>query len=62
MNDINNLDPNDDGLQSVIGKDRCQDVTEQMRKNLKPIQGTPLRALGFSSKDIKKSYMKEFEI
>lgn len=31
-----NSDLLDAGLQAVMGKDRCQDVTEQMKKNPKP--------------------------
>lgn len=37
------------------------DVLKEMCKTLKLDPITILRALGFSSKDIKKSYMKEFE-
>lgn len=38
------------------------DVLKVMCKTLKLDPITILRALGFSSKDIKKSYMKEFEV
>ncbi len=38
-----NSDLLDAGLQAVMSKDRCQDVTEQMKKNPNPIQGTPVK-------------------
>ena len=39
MSNING-DLLDDGLQAVMGKERCKDVTEQMKQNPNPIQGT----------------------
>ena len=33
-----NSDLLDDGLQAVMGKDRCHDVTEQMKMDPKPPQ------------------------
>lgn len=42
MSNING-DLLDDGLQAVMGKERCKDVTEQMKQNPKPMQGTPVK-------------------
>lgn len=38
-----NSDLLDDGLRAVMGEERCQDVTERMRKNPQPIKGTPIK-------------------